>query len=253
MSRGPVNRASLRTSVQRQQPRERGIIGLNVFMRSWYVRRHRARKPFEMIVKMDHPRPERRPVTDTEPLLLTRDGAVATLTINRQDRLNTLTYAMFAALPQVLAEAAALPGLRALVLRGAGTRAFSAGADISEFGTTRTTREQASAYDDAVLAAEEAVAAFPLPTIAAVHGHCYGGGCGSGHRLRHALRRAGRPVRHHPRQARHRLPAARHQAPGGPGRPVPRQDHPDVRRGLQRSAGAVLRPGRRGVRRPGGA
>jgi enoyl-CoA hydratase/carnithine racemase len=111
------------------------------------------------------------------PLLLTRDGAVATVTINRPARLNTLTYAMFAQLPELLKEAAALPGLRTLVLRGAGDRAFSAGADISEFETMRMTREQAAAYDDAVLAAEEAVAAFPVATIAAVHGHCYGGGC----------------------------------------------------------------------------
>jgi enoyl-CoA hydratase/carnithine racemase len=111
------------------------------------------------------------------PLLLTRDGAVATVTINRPARLNALTYAMFAQFPELLNEAAALPGLRALVLRGAGDRAFSAGADISEFETMRMTREQAAAYDDAVLAAEEALAAFPVPTIAAVHGHCYGGGC----------------------------------------------------------------------------
>jgi enoyl-CoA hydratase/carnithine racemase len=111
------------------------------------------------------------------PLLLTRDGAVATVTINRPARLNALTYAMFAEFPELLKEAAALPGLRALVLRGAGTRAFSAGADISEFETTRMTREQTAVYDGAVLAAEEAVAAFPVPTIAAVHGHCYGGGC----------------------------------------------------------------------------
>jgi enoyl-CoA hydratase/carnithine racemase len=117
-------------------------------------------------------------VTDTEPLLLTRDGAVATLTINRPQRLNALTYAMFAQLPKLLEEAAALPGIRALVLRGAGTRAFSAGADISEFETARMTRERAAAYDDAVLAAEEALASFPTPTLAAVHGHCYGGGCG---------------------------------------------------------------------------
>src|SRR6201985_2956852 len=114
----------------------------------------------------------------TGPLLLTRDGAVATLTINRPQRLNAFTYAMFAQLPKLLAEAAAMPGVRALVLRGAGARAFSAGADISEFETARMTGESAAAYDDAVLAAEEAVASFPAPTLAAVHGHCYGGGRG---------------------------------------------------------------------------
>lgn len=116
-------------------------------------------------------------MTSTDPLLLTRDGAVATLTINRPERLNALSYATFLRFPKLLEEAAAMPGLRALVLRGAGSRAFSAGADISEFETTRMTREQAAAYDDAVLAADEAIAAFPLPTLAAVHGHCYGGGC----------------------------------------------------------------------------
>ena len=117
-------------------------------------------------------------MTESDPLLLTRDGAVATLTINRPERLNAMSYAMFLQFPKLLDEAKAMPGVRALVLRGAGTRAFSAGADISEFETTRTTREQAAAYDDAVLAAEEAFAAFPAPTIASVHGHCYGGGCG---------------------------------------------------------------------------
>jgi enoyl-CoA hydratase/carnithine racemase len=116
-------------------------------------------------------------VTEAGPLLLDRDGAVVTLTINRPDRLNALTYAMFTELPGLLAQAAALPGIRALVVRGAGERAFSAGADISEFAATRATLDQAVAYDDAVGAAEEAIASFPLPTIAAVHGHCYGGGC----------------------------------------------------------------------------
>jgi enoyl-CoA hydratase/carnithine racemase len=115
--------------------------------------------------------------TAAEPLLLDRDGPVATLTINRPDRLNALTYAMFTSLPALLAEAAAMDGVRVLVLRGAGRRSFSAGADISEFETARTTPEQAAAYDNAVLKAEEALATFPAPTIAAIHGHCYGGGC----------------------------------------------------------------------------
>jgi enoyl-CoA hydratase/carnithine racemase len=116
--------------------------------------------------------------TQAEPLVLTSDGPVVTLTLNRPRRLNAVSYAMFAGLPGVLAEAAARPGMRVLVLRGAGTRAFSAGADISEFATMRTTPEQAARYDDAILAAEEALADFPAPTIAAVHGDCYGGGCG---------------------------------------------------------------------------
>ena len=115
--------------------------------------------------------------TATEPLLLDRDGPVATLTINRPDRLNALTFAMFSRLPALLAEAAAMDGVRVLVLRGAGRKSFSACADISEFETARTTPQQAAAYDDAVLAAEEALATFPAPTIAAIHGHCYGGGC----------------------------------------------------------------------------
>ena len=115
--------------------------------------------------------------TATEPLLLDRDGPVVTLTINRPDRLNALTFAMFTNLPKLLAEASAMHGVRALVLRGAGRRSFSAGADISEFETARATPDQAAVYDDAVLRAEEALATFPAPTVAAIHGHCYGGGC----------------------------------------------------------------------------
>jgi enoyl-CoA hydratase/carnithine racemase len=114
----------------------------------------------------------------TEPLLLTQDGPVATLTINRPDRLNAISLAMFHAFPVLLGQAAALPGVRVLVLRGAGTRSFSAGADITEFASARSTPEQSASYDDAVLTAEESLATFPLPTIAAIRGYCYGGGCG---------------------------------------------------------------------------
>jgi enoyl-CoA hydratase/carnithine racemase len=129
----------------------------------------------EMILGMEHPTAPDATATDT--LLLHRDGPVATLTINRPDRLNAVTFAMFSRLPALLAEAEAAGGVRVLVLRGAGRKSFSAGADISEFETARTTPEQAAVYDDAVLAAEEALATFPAPTIAAIHGHCYGGGC----------------------------------------------------------------------------
>jgi len=105
-----------------------------------------------------------------------RAGAVH-VTFERPQRHNAFTEAMYAALHDLCDELAADASVRALVLRGAGERAFSAGADISEFGVTRSTKRQAAAYDDAVLAAEEALARFPVPTIAVVHGHCYGGGC----------------------------------------------------------------------------
>lgn len=112
-----------------------------------------------------------------ETLILGQDGPVATLTINRPERHNALTLGMFERIPALVAAAAELPGSRALVLRGAGTRAFSAGADISEFGAVRATAAQAATYDDVVSAAEDALESFPGPTIAAIHGFCYGGGC----------------------------------------------------------------------------
>lgn len=117
-------------------------------------------------------------MTETEPLFLNHDGPVVTLTINRPDRLNALSYAMFSRLPKLLDEAAATTGIRALVVRGAGRKSFSSGADIYEFETARSTSEHAAAYDEVVLAAEEALASFPHPTIAAIRGYCYGGGCG---------------------------------------------------------------------------
>lgn len=110
-------------------------------------------------------------------LLLSHDGPVATLTINRPHRRNALTRDMFTRIPELVKEAAATPGVRALVVRGAGSAAFSAGADIAEFGAVRSTAEQAAAYDDAVSAAEDALESFPGPVIAAIRGFCYGGGC----------------------------------------------------------------------------
>jgi enoyl-CoA hydratase/carnithine racemase len=110
-------------------------------------------------------------------LLLDLDGPVATLTINRPRRRNALTLAMFARIPELVKQADTTPGVRALVLRGAGTQAFSAGADIAEFGSVRATPDQTAAYDDVVSAAEDALESFSGPVIAAIRGFCYGGGC----------------------------------------------------------------------------
>ncbi|MFZ4156060.1 enoyl-CoA hydratase/isomerase family protein [Streptomyces pseudogriseolus] len=95
--------------------------------------------------------------------------SVATVVIRHPAKRNAMTAAMWAALPPLLGALAADPGVRALVLTGDGGT-FCAGADIS---TLRGSPVEAQRL---AVAAEEALAAFPKPTLAAVRGHCVGGG-----------------------------------------------------------------------------
>ncbi|WP_078859607.1 enoyl-CoA hydratase/isomerase family protein [Streptomyces rubellomurinus] len=103
------------------------------------------------------------------------DG-VAVLEFARPHRRNAVTLAIWRALPEVLKQLAAHEGVRALLLTGAGNT-FSAGADITELADVYGDPEHADAYHAINVAAEEALAAFPHPTIAVVHGACVGGGC----------------------------------------------------------------------------
>lgn len=96
------------------------------------------------------------------------DG-VATVTISHPAKHNALTPDMWRALPDLLDRMATDPAVRALVLTGAGD-SFSAGADIGAL------REPGDAIQDLSVRAEEALAAFPKPTLAAVRGYCVGGG-----------------------------------------------------------------------------
>jgi enoyl-CoA hydratase/carnithine racemase len=107
---------------------------------------------------------------------LTRDGEVARLTFTRPEKMNAITYGMWSAIPDVVAEVEADPALKVLVLAGAGAH-FSAGADISEFGELRTTAEGAASYDKAVEGAVAALTSMRKPSVAVVQGNCIGGGC----------------------------------------------------------------------------
>jgi enoyl-CoA hydratase len=109
-------------------------------------------------------------------LLLTRDEAIATLVLNRPAKHNALTLGMWRSLPQILRDLETDAAVRTLVVRGAGDEAFAAGADISEFATVRADAAGAREYSAAVAAAERALATFPCPTIALIHGFCVGGG-----------------------------------------------------------------------------
>jgi enoyl-CoA hydratase/carnithine racemase len=90
-------------------------------------------------------------------------------------RLNALTAAMWEALPDAIDAAVTDPDVRVIVVTGAGHKAFSAGADISEFDTQRT-GDAARRYDDLNTRAFEALARSAKPTIAMIEGFCLGGG-----------------------------------------------------------------------------
>ncbi len=113
---------------------------------------------------------------DTSPALIRveEDGSVATLTLDRPERLNALSRSVLAALVDVCRRLDARPDLKVVIVRGAG-RAFSAGFDLDDFGRQS---EEASAHDTAELgrAASDALAEVPQLTIASIHGHCVGGG-----------------------------------------------------------------------------
>lgn len=98
---------------------------------------------------------------------------VALLTIDRQQALNALSFDLLDALADALDELDADPGCRAVVLTGAGSRAFAAGADIRELAT----QSSASLREGRRFEVWDRIAAVGLPLIAAVRGFAFGGGC----------------------------------------------------------------------------
>ena len=111
-------------------------------------------------------------------LELVREGAIATLTLNRPDVRNAISFDMYQRLPGLLSSVEDDADVRVLVVRGAGEAAFAAGADIKEFRTLRADGAGARIYNEAVASAEHAISGLSKPTIAMVHGFCIGGGCG---------------------------------------------------------------------------
>ena len=111
-----------------------------------------------------------------DPILTARDGAIATVTLNKPEKLNALSQAMWARLGEVMRTLDADDSVRCVVLRGAGDKAFAAGADISEFHAERSNSAQAKRYSDTGIGWMHAVARCRHPTVALIQGACVGGG-----------------------------------------------------------------------------
>jgi len=112
----------------------------------------------------------------TDPILVARDSVIATVTLNNPDRLNALNKAMWEQLGETMRKLSADDSLRCVVLRGAGEKAFAAGADISEFATERADSKQAKRYGDLIHETMQSVSRCKHPTLAMIHGACVGGG-----------------------------------------------------------------------------
>ena len=108
-------------------------------------------------------------------IVVAREDAVAVVTIDRPEALNALDVATLTALRDRLAELAGDPEVRAVVLTGAGEKAFAAGADIKYMSGLDA--EQARAWGALGHEAGALLETMPKATIAAVNGFALGGGC----------------------------------------------------------------------------
>jgi len=117
------------------------------------------------------------PLSPTEDLLYVVEDGIARLTFNRPQARNALTFAMYERMAAICAEINDDHAIKALILTGAGDKAFASGTDISQFRAFKTAQDALDyeARIDRVLGALESCR---VPTIAAIAGACTGGGAG---------------------------------------------------------------------------
>lgn len=104
------------------------------------------------------------------------EGAVGWIVFDQPARRNAINDAMWRALPEAMARFDADAAVRCVAFRGEGRKAFSAGADISEFEQVRSQGAAISEYDGLLDRVLHAIQSSPKPSVAMIHGICFGGG-----------------------------------------------------------------------------
>lgn len=116
-------------------------------------------------------------MTSATGIELSRDGVVATIRLNRPEKRNALSIAMWRALMDAVEQADRDDQVKAIVVTGEG-QAFAAGADIDEFRQTFADPQAAEEIGDITYRAQKRLQRNAKPTIAKIRGACVGGGCG---------------------------------------------------------------------------
>ena len=111
-------------------------------------------------------------------ILLQREGAVGTIVFSNPEKHNAMTLQMWRAFATSMAALDGDDSIRAIVLVGDGDKAFVSGADVSQFGASRTDPTAQRSYGEAVEAAYLAPPRARKPVIAGIRGVCMGGGLG---------------------------------------------------------------------------
>ena len=112
----------------------------------------------------------------TEKVIVQKDGSVGHIRLNQPEKHNAISYTMWQGIAQAIDDYVLDSAIRVIVVSGEGGRAFSVGADISQFEEKRGSVEAVEAYDATMGRAYEKLRHVPIPTIAKIGGYCIGGG-----------------------------------------------------------------------------
>jgi enoyl-CoA hydratase len=124
------------------------------------------------------PRDEESAMTETSGLLLHKDGPIGWITFNNPERRNAVSQEMWQLMPGHVADLAGDDAIRVVILRGAGERAFVAGADISQFKDRRRNMADEEEYRRISGRGAAALAGLKKPLLAMIHDYCISGGVG---------------------------------------------------------------------------
>ena len=112
----------------------------------------------------------------SEKMISKKDQGVGWMILNNPERHNAISLEMWDAALEIMADFQADPGVRVMVITGAGGKAFASGADISKFKDERQEAQAVEHYQATTQKAYAAIQAMHIPTIAMIRGYCIGGG-----------------------------------------------------------------------------